>query len=161
MGAVIDGAEPSIVRNDDVIAAVGISEADFQVVCKKELAEIERRRKRYLGNRAPVDIAGRTAIVVDDGVATGATTRAALMGARRRKPKKLILAVPVAPADTLDALRGEVDELVCLESYLFFGAIGAYYRDFSQVEDEEVVALLEEAVHRKGAGSVVAGETTE
>jgi predicted phosphoribosyltransferase len=161
MGAVIDGAEPSVVRNDDVIVSVGISEADFQAVCKKELAEIERRRKRYLGNRTPVDIAGRTAIVVDDGVATGATTRAALMGARRRKPKTLILAVPVAPADTLDALRGEVDELVCLESYSFFGAIGAYYRDFSQVEDEEVIVLLEEAAHRKGAGSTSAGETTK
>jgi putative phosphoribosyl transferase len=142
MGAVVDGNSPVIVRNDDVIGAVGISEEEFEAICREEMAEIERRRERYLGKRKPVAIAGRTAIVVDDGIATGATTRAALAATRQRKPRKLVLATPVAPADTLNRLRSEVDDLVCLESHHYFGAIGAYYRDFRQVTDEEVIALL-------------------
>jgi putative phosphoribosyl transferase len=90
-------------------------------------------------------------IVVDDGIATGATTKAALRGIRARKPRKLVLAVPVAPNDTLAEIRPEVDDLVCLEAHDFFGAIGAYYGDFGQVGDEEVIALLE-ASRRAGSG---------
>ena len=101
MGAVVDGTAPIVVRNEDVIRLTGVSEEDMQAVCAEELAEIERRRGRYLGTRARVDIAGRVAIVVDDGIATGATTRAALRALRLRSPKKLILAVPVAPTETL------------------------------------------------------------
>ena len=89
-----------------------------------ELREIERRRARYLGSRARAEIAGHVAIVVDDGIATGATTRAALRAVRQRQPKTLVLAVPVAPSDTLDSLRREVDDLVCLEAHDLFGAIG-------------------------------------
>lgn len=142
MGAVVDGEAPIIVRNDDVIRSAGIEEAEFKAVCDSELAEIERRRRRYLGGRARVDVAGRTAIVIDDGVATGATTRAALRATRMRKPNKLVLAVPVAPTDSLAELRGDADDVVCLEDHELFGAIGAYYRDFSQVSDEEVIRLL-------------------
>lgn len=142
MGAVVDGGAPIIVRNDDVIRLAGIAEPDFKVVCDREQAEIERRRHRYLGGRARVDVAGRTAIVIDDGVATGATTRAALQATRMRKPKKLVLAVPVAPTDGLDALRHDADEIVCLETHEPFGAIGFYYLDFSQVSDDEVIRLL-------------------
>src|ERR1700730_6772891 len=97
MGAVVDGSEPIIVRNEDVIALAGIAESDFKAVCDSELAEIERRRRRYLGNRPRAPITGRTAIVIDDGVATGATTRAALRATRARQPRRLVLAVPVAP----------------------------------------------------------------
>jgi putative phosphoribosyl transferase len=86
MGAVVDGGAPIIVRNEDVIRLAGIEEAEFKVICDSELAEIERRRQRYLGSRERVDIAGRTAIVIDDGVATGATTRAALRATRMRNP---------------------------------------------------------------------------
>jgi putative phosphoribosyl transferase len=142
MGAVVDGTEPIVVRNEDVIASLRVSDAAFDAVCQQEVKEIERRRQRYMGGRTPVDVADRTVIVVDDGIATGATTRAALRGIRARKPRKLVLAVPVAPNDTLAAMRAEVDELICLESYDFFGAIGAYYADFGQVSDEEVIALL-------------------
>ncbi len=142
MGAVVDGGTPVIVRNDDVIRIAGIAESEFKAVCDSELAEIERRRERYLGGRARADVAGRTVIVIDDGIATGATTRAALRATRMGNPKRLILAVPVAPTDNLAALRSEADEVVCLEDYEFFGAIGAYYRDFRQVPDEEVIALL-------------------
>ena len=142
MGAVTDGGAPVIVRNEDVIRMAGVSEEEFKAVCDRELAEIERRRRRYLGDRAAVDVKGRPAIVIDDGIATGATTRAALRAMRMRNPSSLVLAVPVAPTDSLVALRREVDELVCLENYDNFGAIGFYYSDFRQVADEEVIEIL-------------------
>ena len=142
MGAVVDGADPIIVRNEDVIRVTGVSEAEFDKVCKQELAEIERRRARYLGGRAPVEVTGRTAIVIDDGLATGATMRAALRALCKRAPRKIVLAVPVAPSETLDEIRGDADEIVCLESYDFFGAIGAYYSDFRQVSDDELILIL-------------------
>lgn len=142
MGAIVDGGSPIVVRNEDVIRYAGIAEADFRAVADAEFSEIERRRKRYLGNRAPAEVAGRTAIVVDDGIATGATTRAALRATRLRNPKRLVLAVPVAPTESLAELRGEADDVVCLEDYEAFGAIGFYYSDFHQVSDEEVITIL-------------------
>lgn len=142
MGAVVDGTRPIVVRNESVITATGISEARFQSICRRELAEIDRRRKRYLEGRKRVDIAGRTVILVDDGLATGATAQAAIKAIRKGKPRKIVLAVPVAPNDTLATLRAEADDVVCLESYDHFGSIGAYYADFDQVSDEEVIAIL-------------------
>ena len=142
MGAVVDGGIPLIVRNEDVIRLAGIEEADFKAVCDRELAEIERRRQLYLGTRERVEVAGRTAIVVDDGIATGATTRAALRATRMRNPKRLVLAVPVAPSESLAAMRGEADDVVCLEDYADFGAIGFYYSDFRQVADDDVIETL-------------------
>ncbi len=149
MGAVVDGDAPLIVRNEDVIALAGIDDAEFKAICDSELAEIERRRQRYLGNRERVDISGRVTIVIDDGVATGATTRAALRATRIRNPKKLVLAVPVAPTDSLAALRSEADDVVCLEDHEFFMAIGAYYADFNQVADAEVTEFLKKFPPRK------------
>jgi predicted phosphoribosyltransferase len=142
MGAVVDGGTPLVVRNEDVIRLAGIDQGEFKAVCDGELAEIERRRGRYLGDRKRVDIAGQTAIVIDDGIATGATTRAALRATRLRNPKKLVLAVPVAPSESLVEMRREADEVVCLEDYQLFGAIGLYYSDFRQVSDEEVIEIL-------------------
>lgn len=143
MGAVADGGgEPFTVRNEEVIAMLGVDEPTFAAVRDRQLKEIERRRAAYLGGRTPVDLAGRVAIVVDDGVATGATTRAALRAVRVRRPAKLVLAVPVAPDDVVADLRGEVDELVCLESHAHFGAIGFYYADFRQLTDHEVTNAL-------------------
>ena len=142
MGAVVDGGAPLIVRNEDVIALAGIAEPEFKAVCDSELGEIERRRKRYLGDRRPVEIAGRTAIVIDDGIATGATMRAALRATRIRKPKRLVLAVPVGPTDTLAAMRREADDVICLEEHEAFGAIGFYYADFRQISDQEVIETL-------------------
>jgi putative phosphoribosyl transferase len=142
MGAVVDGVEPVIVRNEDVIQLSGVSETDFNAIRDEQLAEIERRRKLYLGGRPHPRISGRTVIVVDDGIATGATTRAALHAISMRKPSKLVLAVPVAPTETLKKLRGEADDIVCLEDYEDFGAIGLFYSDFRQVSDAEVIALL-------------------
>ncbi len=144
MGAVVDGGAPIIVRNEDVIRHAGIDESEFKAVCDDEIAEIERRRQRYLGSRKHVDVSGRTAIVIDDGIATGATTRAALRATRMRKPKRLVLAVPVAPTESLSELRHDADDVVCLEDHEFFGAIGVYYADFSQVPDEEVIEILKQ-----------------
>jgi putative phosphoribosyl transferase len=143
MGAIADGGHTIIVRNDDVIEAAGVTEAEFNAVCARESEEIERRRKLYLGHRRRPDVKGHVAIVVDDGIATGATTRAALRAVRARGPKKLVLAVPVAPTETLHDMRGEADEVVCLEAHDLFGAIGFFYSDFRQTSDEEVIAILE------------------
>jgi predicted phosphoribosyltransferase len=142
MGAVVDGAEPVIVRNEEVIELCGVSETDFNAIRDEQLAEIERRRKLYLGDRPHPQLSGRTVIVVDDGIATGATTRAALRAIRMRKPSKLVLGVPVAPTETLKKLREEADDTVCLEDYEEFGAIGLFYSDFRQVSDTEVIEIL-------------------
>ncbi len=142
MGAVVDGAEPYVVCNEDVLALIAISEEEFGQVCERELAEIERRRKLYLKDRPRADIKDRVAIVVDDGIATGATTRAALQAIRKRSPRKLVLAVPVAPTSTLEELSGEADDIVCLQRHEPFYAIGLYYADFHQVTDKEVIDIL-------------------
>lgn len=145
MGAVVDGAAPIIVRNEDVIRQADISESEFHAACEREMLEIERRRRLYLGSRTPHEVRGRVAIVVDDGIATGATTLAALRAVRARGPRTLVLAVPVAPTRTLDSLRNKVDELICLEDHEPFGAIGFFYHDFRQLEDGDVIAFLKAA----------------
>jgi putative phosphoribosyl transferase len=142
MGAVADGEDATIVRNNEVIELCGISEIEFDAVCKNERAEIERRRKRYLGDRARSDVKGRVAIVIDDGIATGATTLAAVRAVRKREPQELVLAVPVAALDTVERLHPEVDAIVCLDTPQDLGAIGYFYRDFRQVGDDEVIAAL-------------------
>ncbi|MFN4175703.1 phosphoribosyltransferase [Phenylobacterium sp.] len=142
MGAVADAGTPCTVRNEDVIASLGVDKATFEAVRLRELAEIERRREAYLKGRARAKVEGRVAIVVDDGVATGATTRAALLAVRMQRPSKVVLAVPVAPIETLEVLRREADEVVCPEPQVFLGSIGAYYDDFRQVSDETVTATL-------------------
>ena len=142
MGAVTDGGSPTIIRNSEIIELCGVSERKFDAVCKEELGEIERRRKRYLGDRARTEVKGEVVIVVDDGIATGATTLAAVRAIRERRPKELVLAVPVAPLDTIEKLRAQVDEIVCLETPRDFGAIGYFYRDFHQVSDDEVTSTL-------------------
>ena len=153
MGAVVDGQNPIVVRNDDVIAMTGVSQAGFARVRDRELAEIERRHRDYLGNRPPQEIEGHTAIVVDDGIATGATTRAALKAVRMRKPTRVVLAVPVGPTETLMHLKDDADDVVAVESYDNFGAIGFFYEDFDQIEDEDVIRILAQfPPHGRAAG---------
>jgi predicted phosphoribosyltransferase len=142
VGAVVDGPVHEAVFNKPVLAMLGMTEADFAPAIDRKLAEIEARRATYLGGAAPVPVEGRTAIVVDDGIATGATVKAALLGLKRRSPASVILAVPVAPADTLAELEPLVDRIVCLDAPRDFYAVGAHYREFPQVEDAEVIALL-------------------
>jgi putative phosphoribosyl transferase len=148
MGAVVDGPVPLVIRNEEIIRMAGVSEADFARIRDRELAEIRRRRARYLADRPHAEVKGRVAIVIDDGVATGASTRAALRAARAQQPAHLVLAIPVAPTEVLRDLRKEVDEIVCLESHQHFGAIGFYYTDFGQISDEEVIANLAELPDR-------------
>ncbi len=142
LAAVVDGSEPQVVVNEDVRATTLDADKYIAEASKRELAEIERRRALYLKGCERVSAKGRTAIVVDDGIATGATVRAALKALRRQQPAKLILAVPVAPPDTIEALRREADEVVCLHTPEPFFAIGPYYRDFAQITDEQVVDLM-------------------
>ena len=101
MGAVTDGGQPTVVRNSKIIELCGVSDWEFDAVCKEELAEIERRRRRYIGDRARAEVNGQVVIIVDDGIATGATTLAAIQAVRSRRPKELVLAVPVAALDTV------------------------------------------------------------
>ncbi len=141
-GAVVDGEHTETVWNRDILEALDVTEDFFKSEVARQLEEIERRRKAYLGSRPRPRIAGCTAIIVDDGIATGATVRAALIAVRRNGPKRLILAVPVAPPDTVESLRKDVDELICLEVPKEFHAIGEFYVDFAQLEDAHVVDLL-------------------
>lgn len=142
MGAVVDGPEPVVVRNTDVTDALHVSEAEFEERCKGELAEIERRRLHYLGGRRPAAVTGRTAIIVDDGIATGATMEAAIRAVRKRAPRAIVVAVPAAPAEIVRELAGSVDDVVCLVSSEVFDAVGSFYADFHQITDDDVIGLL-------------------
>ncbi|MEK0083300.1 phosphoribosyltransferase [Benzoatithermus flavus] len=152
-GAVVDGDQPELVLNNDVVRGYGIDESYLEDEMARQLEEIERRRRLYLGGRQRPRITGRTAIVVDDGIATGATVRAALHAVRRAGPRELVLAVPVASPEVLDRLAADADRIVCLHPDPDLMAVGQYYRDFRQVEDEEVVAMLEEAARHQGPES--------
>jgi putative phosphoribosyl transferase len=123
-------------------ASMGADEEYLAEEKQTQLETIRKRRAQYTPIRAPIDPAGRIVIVIDDGLATGATMISALHGLRERKPAKLICAVPVAPPDTLEKVRKMADEVVCLEAPEFFQAVGQFYRHFDQVEDDEVIALL-------------------
>ena len=145
VAAVVDGQPPDIVVDDETMAMTGVDRSYIEAEAKQELREIERRRRVYLRGRAPVGVDGATVVVVDDGIATGTTVRAALKALRRRHPARLVLAVPVAPSDTLAMLRAEVDDIVCLAEPFPFHAIGLHYDDFHQVGDDEVLAALDAA----------------
>ncbi|HEX6311781.1 MAG TPA: phosphoribosyltransferase family protein [Acidimicrobiia bacterium] len=141
-GAVGEGGVRVI--NDDVVRMAGVTADEQARVEERERAEVERRARRFRGDREAVPLSGRTVIVVDDGLATGGTARAALRVARAHGAGRVVLAVPVAPPDTLESMRPDADEVVCLESPTPFFAIGQWYADFTQTSDEEVIELLAE-----------------
>ena len=145
IGAVIDGGSPEIVLNDRLISSLGVSREYLDRETDDQLHEIERRKEKYRGKRPDPSVEGRPVIVVDDGIATGATVKTALTALRRRKPSRLILAVPLAPPDAFAALRAEVDQAVCLLLPADFQAVGQFYDDFHPIGDHEVVDLLEKA----------------
>lgn len=140
--AIVDGPTPLLVENESVMRMLGLTSREIGELAKPALAEIERRRQRYLGGRAPADVTGKTAIVVDDGIATGTTAKAALKALRTRQPKSLILAVPVASPDAIAQLRREADRTVTLLEPPGFYAIGPYYGDFHQLTDDEVMSAF-------------------
>ena len=145
-GALVNGERPELVLNADVVRNYGIDQAWLDRQQALQLAEIERRRTLYLGGRSRPRIAGRTAIVVDDGIATGATVRAALHAVRRSGPRELVLAVPVAAAEVLARLAPKADRIVSLHAPRDLMAVGQFYRNFRQIDDEEVVAMLKECL---------------
>jgi len=145
VGAVTDGATPETFIDWDLAADLGVAESYLEEERARQLAEIERRRETYCADRPPAEIREHTAIVVDDGIATGATMRVALRAMRSRGPSHLVVAVPVAPPDTLAKLSKTADETICLETPIGLEAIGFYYRDFHQMTDAEVTELLARA----------------
>ena len=142
MGAVVEAGRPVTIRNEAIIRVAHVSEAEFDEVRASELAEAQRRRELYVGRGRRLSLKGRAVIVIDDGIATGASMRAAVKAVRKQQPARLVVAVPVAARTSLEALRGEVDDIVCVDVRDDLRAIGVYYDDFEQVSDDEVIAAL-------------------
>lgn len=145
LGAVVDGGAPHTIINENVARAAHVSETDIAAIAKTQLQEIEHRRNMWLVDREHVPVAGRTAIVVDDGVATGASVRVALDAIKVQNPVRTILAVPVVADYVADALREVCDDLICLAAPGDLVAVGQYYKDFHQLADDEVKRLLDRA----------------
>jgi len=145
LGAVIDGAEPKWVINQELLNQIAPPPSWFEEEMQRQLTELERRRHRYCGERPAPVLTDRCVIVIDDGIATGATVRAALKGLKQSKPSHVVLAVPVGPRDVIEMLKTEVDELVCLAMPEPFIGVGCHYGNFEQTSDEQVVDLLAQA----------------
>lgn len=140
MGAIASGGVRVI--NSEVVRALRITPEEIEAVSEREERELERRERAYRGDRAPVDVSGRCVVVVDDGVATGYTMRAAVAALRQLGPKRIVVAVAVAAAETCRELEGQADRVVCLFTPVDFVAVGQWYRRFEQTGDDEVRALL-------------------
>lgn len=140
IGAV--AGEGKVFINEPLAKSMHLPESYLQEEVRREVEEIGRRRQQYLGKRPSPDLRGKTVIIIDDGLATGYTALAAVRSVQSEKPEKVVLAVPVAPVETIKFLQTEVDELVVLETPAFFYAVGQFYRDFSQVSDREVIDIL-------------------
>lgn len=151
-GAVVNGANPEIVVNEEVARHARLVPADIERLAEAQLDLIRERRGLYLKGRVQVPLSGRTAVVVDDGIATGATMRAALKAVRRQAPARIVLAVPVAAPETLEAMKKEADLIVCPNVPTYLGAIGAFYVTFDQTSDDEVIRLLDAAAERPASG---------
>jgi putative phosphoribosyl transferase len=141
MGAI--GENGVRIVNDDVVRRAGITEEELAIVEQRERAKLDRRARGFRGDRPDVALTGRTVVIVDDGIATGSTARAACQVARRRGVSRLVLAVPVAPAAAIRELRREADQVVCLETPRLFFAVGEFYANFSPTSDEEVRSCLQ------------------
>lgn len=149
MGALASGGV--IVLNDELIAGLGVPTSVVEAVISRERAELERRERAYRGDRPSLDVADRTAILVDDGLATGSTMRAAVLGLRQRAPRRVVVGVPIAALSTCSELSSEVDEIVCARTPEPFHAVGLWYVDFEQTSDERVRELLDAAARAHAA----------
>jgi putative phosphoribosyl transferase len=143
MGAIASGGV--CVLNPDIVAVIDISQEAIEAVAATERQELERRERVYRGNQPPPAVENHCLILVDDGLATGASMLAAVSALRQRKPASIVVAIPVAPSDTVQRLKQEADEVVCLATPEPFSAVGRWYREFSQTSDDEVKSLLERA----------------
>jgi len=143
MGAIASGGVR--VMNDDVLAYIPVRRAAIEAVAEREQIELERREREYRGKRPPLEVAGKTVVVVDDGLATGSTMRAAVRALRQMDPRSIVIAVPVAAPQTCRDLGAEVDEMICLRTPEPFEAVGLWYENFEQTTDEEVHEILENA----------------
>ena len=154
LGAVADGPYPEKALNQEIVNEFRVPPDFIEQEVRHQLAEIERRRKLYLGHIQRPTLAGKTVIVIDDGIATGATVRAALRSVRKAGASRIIVAVPVAPPEVVMMLRREADEVICAEQPEYHGAIGEFYEYFRQVSDDEVIKLLDKAkaIRDRGAG---------
>jgi putative phosphoribosyl transferase len=146
VGAIASGG--TRVVNRDVATAYAIDESTLDQISRREQQELERREIQYRGGRPPIDVTGRTAILVDDGLATGSTMRAAVQAVRGRGAGRVVVAVPVAPQETCEMLGREADEVICLEMPEPFHAVGLWYVDFLPVADDEIADLLQRARER-------------
>ncbi len=144
MGGIVDGDTPIIVLNEDIIESLNVPMSVVHARANLELKEIKRRRALYLGNRPELNVAGRTAIIVDDGIATGATAKAAIRALKQRRAKRIIVAVPVATRTAIQDLEREADEVRCLDVPDWFRGVGAFYQDFHQLKDHDVLVILEQ-----------------
>ena len=143
MGAIATGGV--MVLDEEMVRRAGVTGPELRAVADAERRELARREQRYRGDRPPPEIAGRTVILVDDGLATGSTMRAAVSAVRREGARRVVVAVPIAPPETCDALRAEADDAVCAVTPEPFVAVGMWYDDFSQTTDAEVQELLDDA----------------
>jgi putative phosphoribosyl transferase len=139
------------VVNDEVVRALALSQETIEQVARAEERELARRDRLFRDARPPPEVGGRTAILVDDGLATGSSMRAAVEALRVESPASIVIAVPIAPPSTCDELAGEVDDIVCAVTPEPFVAVGAWYDDFSQTSDDEVRELLDRAQRERGA----------
>ncbi|WP_311044769.1 phosphoribosyltransferase [Rhizobium lentis] len=144
MGAVVDGPHPYVFKNGDIIRQADISDAVFQSATDMKLKEIARRKSLFKGIFPDIDIAGRIVILADDGIATGATMKAVAMAIRQYGVERIVIAVPVAPAEVVADLEDEVEEVVCLEAGLSFRAVGDFYFHFPQLTDEDVISCFKQ-----------------
>jgi putative phosphoribosyl transferase len=144
VAAIVDGNPPDVVVNREIVEAYGLDEDALADLVKRERPELERRRNAWRGKRRLLSVTGKTAIIIDDGAATGATVKVAIRALKRRSPREVVVALPVAPPDTVKELEREGVRVVCLAQPANFMALGYHYRDFTQVPDEEVGTTLAE-----------------
>lgn len=158
VAAIVDGDPPDVVLNREMVEAYSLNDEELRVLIAGQRPELERRRATYRGGRPPLSVGGRTVIVVDDGAATGTTMKVAIRGLKRRSPRKIIVALPVAPAETASELAQEADLILCLSEPARFRALSYYYASFPQLSDAEVLGTMDETAL---ARSVNRGATAE
>lgn len=147
VAAIVDGDPPDVVLNREIVEVYDLDDAALATLVKRERPELQRRRTLYRGSRSPLSIAGKTAVLVDDGAATGTTMKVAIRALKRRSPMAIVVALPIAPPEIVAELSQEADRIVCLAQPPHFRALGYYYRHFEQLDDEDVIGALDR--HRR------------